>query len=183
MQRLTIIIPFILLFNTFYLFGEEYVVAPLIEAEYMMYDNIIIEENVITFEENTTIFENNSTTDEANGTTLYPMNKMSYEEALKRAKEENKLLMFSIRSTDCKYCERMERETLSDGTVLNALSENFITLHYNQDEDELPLGLQSNMTPSFVFVNQNEDIVDISLGRRDISEFLELLNSVLMESL
>jgi thioredoxin-related protein len=162
MKKLTIIIPFILLFNTSLSFGEEYAIAPFVEAEYMAYDELRLEENTIE---------------------IYPNNQMTYEEALLKAKAENKLLMFSIRATNCKYCDRMEEETLSDITVVNRLNENFITLYYNQDEDQLPLNLQPNMTPNFVFVNQNEDIIDISLGRQDSDEFLELLDTVLMESI
>ena len=164
MKKLKIIISFIVLLNTSLLMGEEYLIAPFVEAEYMAYDETVLDE-----EENATYF--------------YPEHTMTYEEALEKAKAENKLLLFSIRATNCKYCDRMEAETLSDASVLNALDENFVTLYYNQDEDELPLNLQPNMTPNFVFVNQNEDIIDISLGRRDRSEFLELLNRVLMESI
>ncbi len=106
---------------------------------------------------------------------------VSYEVALKQAKEEGKIIMLSIRSTNCKYCDQMDAETLSDKSVKEALEANFITIHYNQDLETLPLGLQEGATPMFIFVNSNEDILNMYPGIRNPNEFKEVLDQILKQ--
>lgn len=102
-----------------------------------------------------------------------------YLNALEQARSERKIIMLNIRSTDCKYCDTMEAETLSQNSVKNALEANFITIHYNQDLESLPLGLQEGMTPNFIFVNTNEDIMNMYPGMRNPEEFKEVLEQIL----
>jgi thioredoxin-related protein len=102
-----------------------------------------------------------------------------YMKALEKAKSEGKVIMLNIRSTDCKYCDKMEAETLSTNSVQNALEANFITIHYNQDLEPLPLGLQEGMTPNFIFVNTDEDILNMYPGMRTPDEFKEVLVQIL----
>ena len=105
----------------------------------------------------------------------------SYLNALKQARSEKKIIMLSIRSIDCKYCDRMEAETLSDSSVKEAIEDNFININYNQDLDVLPLNLQEGATPMFIFVNTNEDIINMYPGMRSPAEFKEALSQILAE--
>ena len=105
--------------------------------------------------------------------------KFSYEDALEQAKTEKKIIMLSIRSNNCKYCDKMEAETLSDEHVKDALIANFITIYYNQDLDTLPLNLQNGATPMFIFVNTNEDILNMYPGIRNPEEFKTMLKEIL----
>jgi len=105
--------------------------------------------------------------------------KLSYEDALEQAKTEKKIIMLSIRSNNCKYCDKMEADTLSDEGVKDALEVNFITIHYNQDLDTLPLNLQNGATPMFIFVNTNEDILNMYPGMRSPEEFKTMLKEIL----
>jgi thioredoxin-related protein len=104
-----------------------------------------------------------------------------YIEALQKAQDENKVIMLAIRAVDCSYCDRMERETLVDESVKQALEENFITLHYNQDIEVLPLGLPEGMTPNFVFVDKEENIINMYPGMRTPDEFKEALKEILSQ--
>jgi thioredoxin-related protein len=103
----------------------------------------------------------------------------TYLDALEQARNEKKIIMITIRSTDCKYCDEMEGSTLSDSSVKNDLEANFITIHYDQDLEPLPLGLQEGMTPNFIFVNTNEDILNMYPGMRSPAEFKEVLEQIL----
>jgi thioredoxin-related protein len=103
----------------------------------------------------------------------------TYLNALKQARNESKVVMLTIRSTDCKYCDKMEAGTLSDESVKEALLANFITVHYNQDLEPLPLNLQNGATPMFIFVNTNEDILNMYPGIRTPDEFKEVLEQIL----
>ncbi|CAA6822085.1 MAG: Unknown protein [uncultured Sulfurovum sp.] len=106
---------------------------------------------------------------------------LSYETVLAQAKRENKIIMLSIRSTDCKYCDRMDEETLSDESVKQELAKDFLILHYNQDLEALPLELQEGATPMFIFVNKNEDILNMYPGMRNPEEFKEALTQILTQ--
>lgn len=104
-----------------------------------------------------------------------------YLKALNKAKNEAKIIMLVIRTTDCKYCDEMEVTTLSDSSVKEKLESNFVTVHYNQDLEPLPLGLQEGMTPTFIFVNINEDILNMYPGMRNPEEFKEVLEDILTQ--
>ena len=103
----------------------------------------------------------------------------SYSNALEQAKDEKKIIMLTIRSTNCKYCDEMEEGTLSDSSVKDAIEDDFININYNQDLDTLPLGLQNGATPMFIFVNSNEDILNMYPGMRSPDEFKEVLAQIL----
>jgi len=102
-----------------------------------------------------------------------------YLKALKKARDEGKIVMISIRAMHCKYCDKMERETLSDKSVQEALKNNFVTVYYDQDLEPLPLALQKGVTPNFVFVNIHEDILNQYPGMRTPIEFKEVLAEIL----
>ena len=139
-------------------------------------DNVIIEEpmsdNPLVEE---AFIENNHALDEGTQT----IQALSYETILEQAKREGKTIMLTIRSTNCKYCDKMEAGTLSDESVKEALRANFLTLHYNQDLETLPLNLQNGATPMFIFVNTNEDILNMYPGMRTPKEFKEVLEQIL----
>jgi hypothetical protein len=121
----------------------------------------------------TPLAEVNSSVEDEN-ITLSP-----YLKALKKARDEHKIVMISIEETNCKYCNEMETETLSDSSVKEALKKNFITVYYNQDLEPLPLALQKGVTPNFIFVNTNEDILNQYPGMRNPAEFKEVLAQIL----
>jgi len=120
------------------------------------------------------IYDSNQTSVEDDNMTLSP-----YLDALKKAKNEDKIVMIAIRATHCKYCDLMEKETLTDSSVQEALEKNFISIYYNQDLETLPIGLQKGITPNFIFVNSNEDILNIYPGMRNPEEFKEVLEQIL----
>ncbi len=105
----------------------------------------------------------------------------SYLDALTQAKNNGKIIMLAIRATDCNYCDKMDSETLSNESVKEALKKDFITIYYNQDLEALPLGLQSGMTPNFVFVNRDENIINQYPGMRTPQEFKEVLTEILKQ--
>jgi len=129
-----------------------------------------IETELIPLVTNTNVMETKQT-----------INVNAYAEALKQAKREGKIIMLSIRANNCKYCDKMEAETLSDSSVKEALEDDFITLNYNQDLDPLPLNLQNGTTPMFIFVNTNEDIINMYPGIRSPEEFKEGLKQILAQ--
>ncbi|AZQ64436.1 thioredoxin domain-containing protein [Flammeovirga pectinis] len=56
------------------------------------------------------------------------------EEALKRAKEENKPILVSIGYSSCHWCHVMEHESFEDTAVARVMNENFISIKIDREE-------------------------------------------------
>lgn len=56
------------------------------------------------------------------------------EEALNRAKKENKLLVISIGYASCHWCHVMERESFMDSTVAAIMNDNFVAIKVDREE-------------------------------------------------
>ena len=72
------------------------------------------------------------------------------EEALKKAKDENKLLIISIGYSSCHWCHVMEHESFEDSTVAALMNEHFISIKIDREErpdlDNLYMGAVQLMT-------------------------------------
>ena len=102
----------------------------------------------------------------------------TFQKAIKIAKEENKIILLDVVANNCKFCERMEREVLSKDIVQEAIKKDFVLAYINEDEEDLPLGLSSQMTPMFVFISQTETVKDMRFGYIEEKKFLELLEEM-----
>jgi thioredoxin-related protein len=102
--------------------------------------------------------------------------KMTYEKAMALSKENDKMIMLKLTADNCKYCVKMDNEVLAHDEV-KALLKNFIIVTLNVDHEELPLGLERTMTPTFVFVNQEEEVLSKLPGSWSKEDFMELLNN------
>ena len=67
--------------------------------------------------------------------TLFSSN---YEDALREAKSEHKILMIMLKKENCKFCKKMEDEVLIDKNVSKILDRDFILLKLDVNRDELP---------------------------------------------
>jgi len=101
---------------------------------------------------------------------------MTYEKAIVLSKESDKMIMLKLTADNCKYCVKMDNEVLANDEV-KGLLENFITVSLNVDKEQLPLGLEKTITPTFVFVDKNEEILSTLPGSWNKEDFMELLNN------
>ena len=98
-----------------------------------------------------------------------------YDDAIKQAKKEQKIVVIAASSTHCRYCEKMDREVFSDEDVVAALSKDFVAVKVNVSNDKLPLNLQAKMTPAFFFVNAEGKVIKTIPGSWNKVDFLEIL--------
>lgn len=56
------------------------------------------------------------------------------EEALKKAKEEDKLLVISVGYAACHWCHVMEHESFEDSTVARIMNDNFVAIKVDREE-------------------------------------------------
>ncbi len=103
----------------------------------------------------------------------------SFENALKKAQIEDKIIMIKATAPHCHYCIKMDREVMTEDEVRQALQKDFIVVSIDVSKESLPLGLTANMTPTFFFIfyDKNNDKVktkNIS-GAWNKEDFLEIL--------
>ena len=99
----------------------------------------------------------------------------SYDEAVVKAKEEDKMILLEVVLDNCKFCDKMNRVVFSKKNVQEAVAQNFILAQINADKEPLPLGLSEQMSPMFVFISKSENIQDMRFGYINENDFLKLL--------
>ncbi len=98
-----------------------------------------------------------------------------YENALKIAQKSHKIILVKLSREHCHFCKKMDREVFSDEDIIDALNKNFIVVEIDIGKDELPLNLKIGMTPTFIFINENEKIMAKIPGSWSKKDFLEIL--------
>jgi len=156
-----------LLFNSLLLANES---IPIIEPHIIMEEQpIILEELPILMEEQPIIEEEQPI--------IEKINYLPYDEALRIAKIEQKMIMIKMTAEYCHYCKKMDIEVMEEPEIVEALKKDFVSVEIDVEMDEIPLELRKMMTPSFVFVTNNEDVVSIVPGSWTKEDFLGLLKS------
>ncbi len=100
---------------------------------------------------------------------------ISYNRALKRAKEENIIILIKLTRDNCHFCYDMENKVFSDKKIIETLEKDFAVLEIDILNEPLPLGLKIGMTPTFIFVNKDEKIMAKIPGSWNQSDFLDIL--------
>ena len=149
-----------LLFNSLLLANES---IPIIEPHIIMEEQPIILEELPNLMEEQLIIEK--------------INYLPYDDALRIAKIEQKMIMIKMIAEHCHYCKKMDIEVMEEPEIVEALKKDFVSVEIDVEMDEIPLELRKIMTPSFVFVTNNEDVVSIVPGSWTKEDFLGLLKS------
>jgi len=102
----------------------------------------------------------------------------SYDEALKLQKRTGKTIMLDVMRTDCRFCVKMDKEVFADKDMSAYLSEKFIPAKINLDKEALPLGIKTHFTPSFFFINKEQEIIKTIPGSWNIEDFKELTKNI-----
>lgn len=100
-----------------------------------------------------------------------------WNEALVKAKQENKLIFLDAYATWCQPCKVMEEYIFTDLEVGNFYNKNFINVRLDMEEypgAELAERYSVSVYPSLLFVNGNGEIIHRGCGSMDSSEFLAL---------
>jgi thioredoxin-related protein len=110
--------------------------------------------------------------------TLWSVEIYSYKEALVLQKKNSKIIMLDVVREGCHYCEDMEKNIFADPDMPKYLSEKFIIAKINISEERLPLGLKVNFTPTFFFINSNQNIVKTIPGSWSVEDFKDLTKGI-----
>jgi len=109
----------------------------------------------------------------------HSVKRYSYEDALKKAKAEDKIVLIEGYIIFCRGCMMMDREVFVEDVVKEALDKDFVFVKENMLKEKLPFGMKSMGTPSFYFItNDGKKVIDKIQGMGTVDEFLELLDEI-----
>jgi len=106
----------------------------------------------------------------------------SWNEALAKAVQQNKLIFLDIYTTWCGPCKRLKATTFANSRVGKYFNENFINVSLDGETgDGLLLANQYNITgyPTLLFINKDGKVVASADGYLDAGELLKLGKSAI----
>ncbi|MCK9455447.1 MAG: thioredoxin family protein [Sulfurimonas sp.] len=101
-----------------------------------------------------------------------------YEEALVDAKKENKDIYLFIGSEYCKYCEKFEKEVLSQDEVIQRLKKSYVLIYLSRDIDDIPEEFETTPVPRHYFLTKDGKVILTTIGGRSVEGFYDLLDEV-----
>lgn len=101
-----------------------------------------------------------------------------YEEALAEAKKEKKDIYLFIGSEYCRYCEKFEKEVLSQGEVIQRLKKSYVLIYLSRDIDDIPSHLETTPVPRHYFLTKEGKVILTTIGGRSVEGFYDLLDEV-----
>src|SRR5262245_5254771 len=103
-----------------------------------------------------------------------PFQSLSFNAALRKARDEQKLVVIDFFTTWCPPCKMLDRATWPDPNVQSWLSAHAVALKINaEDERKLALRFEVRAYPTIVFVRSDGTMIDSLEGFRGAAQFLE----------
>jgi thioredoxin-related protein len=89
--------------------------------------------------------------------------------------------MLKVMTKDCHFCRKMEREVMIEDEVIYAVEKDFIPVAIDISTTRLPLGLKTELTPSFIFIDENAQVLMNIPGSWGKNDFLDILREAKMK--
>lgn len=106
----------------------------------------------------------------------------SYDQALSKAKKENKPLMVLITSEQCRWCRKLENTTLQDESIVNRINGNFQVVNVTKDKSNYPKNLTAKMVPMSYFLDPKTGKVLYSIpGYWESEDYNSILDDALQK--
>jgi len=103
-----------------------------------------------------------------------------YDQALVKAKKENKPLMVLITREDCGWCRKLEATTLKDNAIVSRINSSFEAVNVTKEKSIYPKSLTAKMVPMSYFIDpRNGKVISSIPGYWEAEDY----NSVLDEAL
>lgn len=101
----------------------------------------------------------------------------SFQEAIKAAKAENKLIFVDAYTTWCGPCKFMAKNIFTDKKVGDYYNESFVNVKIDMEKGEGPqLAKAWEITgyPTLIFIDKNGEVIHRSMGSRPAEDFVDL---------
>ena len=97
----------------------------------------------------------------------------------KNALREHKLILLSVESENCRYCEKMNKEVFAPTKYAAKISTQYVQKIVNIQDIELPKNLKVQYYPTnFILDPKDMSIVDEFVGYMKAKDFISLLEIV-----
>ncbi len=83
----------------------------------------------------------------------------SYEEALKKARELNRPLLVLVVSEHCRWCHKLQNETLADPAVENYINRRFVAFLVDREKGEYPSFIKAKYVPTTFYITPDERMI------------------------
>ena len=100
------------------------------------------------------------------------------EDAYDNAEANHKIILVMLSQKGCPPCKYMKTIVFKDDKVIKEFNKNFIAVELDIHEDPVPLELPNFGTPTFYFLNADEEILDKFVGYKNQKDFLAKLEKV-----
>lgn len=104
----------------------------------------------------------------------------NYEQAITKAKKENKPVMLVLSSKTCPWCRKFENQTLRNQNINEQVHKNFIPLALDQSEDVYPEKFYPQYVPTVLFIDPvTQDFFAQSIGYKPAKKFQESIDEAI----
>ena len=101
-----------------------------------------------------------------------------YENALAKAKKEQKMVYLFIGANNCIHCERFKKLTLSNKTLIERMKKKYILLYMSRDQHKIPDGFEKYGVPFHYFLTPTGKIVAEIQGSRELEGWYDVLDEI-----
>jgi thioredoxin-related protein len=103
----------------------------------------------------------------------------SFSQALEKAQKEKKNIMLLITTETCRWCRKLESQTLTDEVVVSRLNKDYISVHLTRGVDEYPRYLDAPGVPATYFLDRaGKPIIKRVMGYWNVEDYLSYLDDV-----
>ena len=103
----------------------------------------------------------------------------NYEQALSRAKQEKKDIMFVLVTNYCPFCRKFEKRALMSEEVDKMVKAKYIPLIINRERHNFPKHFESQRIPITYFISYKDDTkFTQTLGYKSKKDFIEYLKNM-----
>lgn len=95
-----------------------------------------------------------------------------------KAADEHKVVMVMLSKEGCPGCQYMENVVFNDKKIAKILKDKFVVAHVDIDKDGIPDGMDYFATPTFYFLDADENILKKLTGGENAKDFASTLQKV-----
>lgn len=103
----------------------------------------------------------------------------TFSQALEKAQKEDKNIMVLITTETCRWCRKLESETLTDEAVISRLNKDYVSVHLTRGKDQYPDYLDAPGVPTTYFLDRaGKPIIKRVMGYWNVEDYMSYLDDV-----
>lgn len=111
-----------------------------------------------------------------------PLYALDFNSMAKSALKEKKLILLSVESDNCRYCEKMNKETFTPKENILKIQSRYVQKIVIEENTDLPANFDVKYYPTNFILNPKDmSIIDEFVGYMKADDFLSLLDVVYEE--